>query len=181
MNALAETKRKRRPRDPVATREAILEAARTILSKDGPEGLSLSQVAHLAGVNRGTAYQHFETREKLIQATAAWVSDKLFRATYGDPETVGEPSLEWIDPAVLIDRVSSYAMENPELCQVWLQQVLSSPGPATDPFWKAYEGSTARFMKTELAQDDVDTEVLSVLMLAGAFVWPIWADRKSVV
>src|SRR6201987_6486912 len=82
--------RKRRTRDPEGTREAILEAARTRLAADGPEGRSLSEVAHLAGVNRGTAYQHFETREKLIKATAQWVSDKLFRAVFGDPETIGE-------------------------------------------------------------------------------------------
>ena len=76
---MAENRRRRR-RDPERTREAILEAARTRLAKDGPEGLSLSEVAHLAGVNRGTAYQHFETRDKLIKATAQWVSDKLFRS-----------------------------------------------------------------------------------------------------
>ena len=62
--------KKRRKRDPQGTREAILEAARTRLAVDGPEGISLSEVAQLAGVNRGTAYQHFETREKLITATA---------------------------------------------------------------------------------------------------------------
>src|ERR1700722_18657929 len=73
--AMAES-RTRRPRDPEATREAILEAARTQLAKDGPEGLSLSEVAHLAGVNRGTAYQHFRTREKLIEATPDWVQDR---------------------------------------------------------------------------------------------------------
>ena len=37
--------RKRRARDPVATREAILEAARALLAKDGPDGVSLSEVA----------------------------------------------------------------------------------------------------------------------------------------
>jgi len=52
---------------------------------DGPEGLSLSEVAHQAGVNRGTAYQHFETRDKLIKATAQWVSDKLFLSYLGIP------------------------------------------------------------------------------------------------
>ena len=62
--------RTRRSRDPAATREVILEAARALLAKDGPEGISLSEVATLAGVNRGTAYQHFETREKLIEARA---------------------------------------------------------------------------------------------------------------
>ena len=62
---------KRRVRDPAATRETILEAAANLLAKDGPEGVSLSAVAHLAAVNRGTAYQHFETREKLIEARSS--------------------------------------------------------------------------------------------------------------
>ena len=171
--------RKRRPRDPEGTREAILAAARTRLAADGPEGLSLSEVAHLAGVNRGTAYQHFETREKLIKATAEWVSDKLFRAVFGDPETIGERRVEQVDVAELTDRLANFAMDNPELCRVWLLQVLSSPDPASDPFWKEYQGSQARFAKTDLAQADVDTEVISVIMLAGAFLWPVWARSHA--
>ena len=88
--------RRRRPRDAERTREAILEAARTRLANDRPEGLSLSEVAHLAGVNRDTAYQHFETRDKLIEATAEWVSDKLFRSVLGDPATLGERRVEQV-------------------------------------------------------------------------------------
>ena len=168
---------KRRPRDPQATREAILEAARTLLSKDGPEGISLSEVAHLAGVNRGTAYQHFETREKLIEATADWVSDKLFRAAFGDPETVGERRVEEVDVADLTDRLSGFAMENPELCRVWLLQLLASPDPAADPFWREYCGSLGRFAATEMAEPGVDAEVLAVMNLAGTFLWPVWARR----
>src|SRR5579864_1554420 len=99
-------KRARRPRDPESTREAILEAARTRLAKDGPEGVSLSEVAHLAGVNRGTAYQHFETREKLIEATVEWASDKLFRAAFGDPATIGERQLENVDIAAMTERLT---------------------------------------------------------------------------
>src|ERR1700752_4813530 len=164
--------RRRRPRDPEGTREAILEAARTRLAADGPEGLSLSEVAHLAGVNRGTAYQHFETREKLIKATAEWVSDKLFRAVFGDPETIGERRIEQVDIAELTDRLAKSAMAIPEVGRIWLLQLLSSPDPASDPFWKEYEGSQARFAKSELAQDNLDTEVMSVIMLAGALPFP---------
>jgi AcrR family transcriptional regulator len=171
--------RKRRPRDPQATREAILEAARTRLAEDGPEGLSLSEVAHLAGVNRGTAYQHFETREKLIQATAEWVGDKLFRAVFGDPETIGERRVEQVDIAEMTDRLAHFAMDNPELCRAWLLHVLSLKDPASDPFWKEYTGSQARFAQTELAQPGVDPEVLSVIMLAGAFLWPVWARAHA--
>ena len=174
----ANGQRKRRPRDPEATREAILEAARTRLASDGPEGLSLSEVAHLAGVNRGTAYQHFETREKLIKATSDWVSDKLFRAVFGDPATVADRRLERDIPE-LTDRMANFAMDNPELCRVWLLQLRSSPDPAGDPFWQEYEGSIALFAKTELAEPNLDSEVLAVTILSGTFLWPVWARSRA--
>ncbi len=170
---------KRRIRDPKATREAILEAALTLLAKDGPEGISLSEVAARAGVNRGTAYQHFETREKLIAATADWVSDKMFRAVFGDPASVGERRVGEVDIAALTERLAIYAMDNPELCRIWLLQVLASPDPSRDPFWREYQGSLARFTATDLAQPGVDSEVLSVINLAGAFLWPIWARSHA--
>jgi AcrR family transcriptional regulator len=171
--------RKRRSRDPIATRAAILDAACSLLAKDGPEGISLSEVAALAEVNRGTAYQHFATREKLIEATAQWVSDKMFRAVFGDPETLGERQVGEVDIAAMTDRLTHFAMDNPELCRVWLLQLLSSPDPTTDPFWREYEGSLERFAATDLAKDGVDAEVLSVITLAGAFLWPIWARSHA--
>ncbi len=172
-------KRIRRARDPEATRAAILEAARALLAKDGPEGISLSEVAKLAGVNRGTAYQHFETRENLIEATTASVSDTMFRAVFGAPETLGERQVEDVDVAALTSRLTDFAMDNPELCRIWLLQVLALPDPTTDPFWREYEGSLERFAATDLAQDGLDAEVLSVINLAGAFLWPIWAQSHA--
>lgn len=169
----------RRPRDPVATREAILEAASALLARAGPEGVSLSEVAQAAGVNRGTAYQHFETRENLIAATVEWVSDKLFRAVFGDPATIGERQVEDVDPAELTERLATYAMAEPELCRVWLLQVLASPDPSADPFWREYVGSMGRFAATDLAQQDIDTEVLSVIVLSGSFMWPVWAAAHA--
>ena len=171
--------RQRRSRDPIATRAAILDAACTLLAKDGPEGISLSEVAKLAGVNRGTAYQHFETREKLIDATAAWVSDKMFRAVFGDPETRRQRRVGEVDVAQLTDRLVTFAMDNPELCRIWLLQVLASPDPTSDPFWREYEGSLERFAATDLAQGGLDSEVLSVITLAGAFLWPVWARSHA--
>lgn len=170
---------RRRPRDPVATREVILEAASALLARSGPDGLSLSDVAALAGVNRGTAYQHFETREKLIAETVAWVSDKLFRAVFGDPATIGERRIEEVDPAELTDRLAAFAMANPELCRAWLLQVLASPDPGSDPFWREYVGSIGRFAQTDLAQPGVDPEVLSVMVLSGTILWPVWAQAHS--
>ena len=171
--------RPRRPRAPDDTREDILRAARALLAKDGPEGISLSQVAKLAGVNRGTAYQHFETREKLIEATTASVSDTMFRAVFGDPETLGERVVGEVDIAAMTSRLAGFAMANPELCRIWLLQILSSREPAADPFWREYAGSLQRFADTDLAADKVDATVLSVITLAGSFLWPLWAKSHS--
>ena len=172
-------KRKRRSRNPVATREAILVAARTILAKDGQEALSLSKVAVLAKVNRGTAYQHFATRENLIVATVQSVSDTIFRAVFGDPETTGQRDVEKVDMVDVTERLANFAMENPELGRIWLLQVLSAPDPAEDPFWREYAGSIGRFAETDLAQPNIDVEVFSVITLAANFLWPVWARSHS--
>ncbi|MFN4135092.1 MAG: TetR/AcrR family transcriptional regulator [Novosphingobium meiothermophilum] len=167
--------RLRRPRDPGATRIVILEAACSLLAKDGPSGISLSEVALLAGVNRGTAYQHFETRERLIEATIAYVSDKLYRAVLGDPDAPGERQIEQVDMHAVTRNLARFAMDNPELCRVWLLQILSARDPSQDVFWREYAGSIARFARTEMAQPGIDVEVFSIITLAGHVLWPVWA------
>jgi AcrR family transcriptional regulator len=166
-------------RDPDRTRQAILEAARDVLAQDGKEGLSLAQVAHRAGVNRGTAHEHFQTREQLIEATAAWVSDELHRAVFGDPAVIRDRIVTGSDIEAVNRRLTAFAMENPALCRIWLFEVLSSTQPAKDPFWRQYGSALARFAKTELAQPGMDLEVLSVLFLAGCFMWPVWARAHT--
>jgi AcrR family transcriptional regulator len=167
-------------RNPDVTREAILQAAREILARDGKEGLSVAQVAQRAGINRGTAYQHFKTREELLEATAEWVSSQLFGATFGDPEVsphkaiVGNVSVE-----ALTHHLANFAMENPELGRIWLYELLSSRRPAGDAFWRQYESSLALFAQTEFAQPGIDTEVASIIMLAGCFLWPVWARSHA--
>lgn len=175
-------KRNRRKRDPERTHEAILEAAREVLAQDGKEGVSVVEVARRAGVNRGTAYQHFQTREQLIEATAAWVSDKLYRAVFGDPALQRgqrEQPVEAADVEAVNENLATFAMENPELGRIWLFEVLSSNQPANDPFWRHYESTFKRFAKTELAQPGIDVEVLSVLLISGAFIWPVWVRAHA--
>ena len=119
--------RQRRKRDPESTRNAILEAAQTVLARDGAEGLSVSGVAQLAGVNRGTAYQHFSSKEELIRATLDRVSHQLLDAVFegGDlegerPDDLPEVDLEHLPEVIngMADfnmRLADYAIENPEI------------------------------------------------------------------
>lgn len=174
---LSDKKVRRRKRDPDGTRTAILEAAGKLLAKDGPEGLSVSQVAQLAGVNRGTAYQHFPTREQLLEATTAWVSERLRQAVFGAQDD--EPPVGSMDPQAVAGHVAEFAMENPELGRVWLFEVLSSARPDNDPFWHQYWTQFEKFAQSDLAQPGIDAEVHSVIMLIGAFLWPVFARAQS--
>lgn len=171
--------RTRRPRDPVATREVILVAARELLARDGPDGMSVSAVATLAGINRGTAYQHFETREQLVAATTQSVSDQLFHAAFGDPETVKDRRVEDVDITALTTTLADFAVDNPALCRIWFLQLLASDEPAHDPFWREYAGSLRRFTETDRAEPGIDSEVFSMMMLAGNFLWPVWTKTHE--
>ena len=172
-------RRTRRKRDPQGTREAILEAARQELAQDGKEGVSVAQVAQRAGVNRGTAYQHFQTREQLIEATASWVSDQLYTAVFGNQDRAGEQPVEKISIEAITRHLAEFAMENPEIGRVWLFELLSSRRPANDRFWQRYLSNFEQFTKTDLAQPGVDAEVVTVLTIAGAFLWPVLARSQT--
>ena len=63
--------------DARANAEKILASARALLSERGPEGLTVSEVAHRAGVNRSTAYQHFRTRDDLVAAVMAEIGREV--------------------------------------------------------------------------------------------------------
>lgn len=169
-------KRATRKRDPQATVESLLEAAQKILSRDGAEGLHVTQVARRAGVSRATAYLHFPTREQLMAATAASVSDRMFAAVFDDPAFAPGQPMEAVSVRGMIDHLAGFAMDNPELCRIWLHEVLSSKRPATDRFWRRYMAAMERFAASDLAQDGIDVEVHSILMLAGTFLWPMWAQ-----
>ena len=168
---------RRSKRNPDGTRTAILQAAGKLLAQDGPEGLSVSQVAQLAGINRGTAYQHFSSREQLLAATTLWVSDQLRLAVFGDDPTAHTPGA--IDPMRLTEQMATFAMENPEFGRVWLFEVLSSATPTNDPFWNQFRALLEKFAETDLAQPGIDVEVHAVIMMIGTFLWPVFARAHS--
>ncbi len=165
---------RRRRRNPEATREDIIAAARTVLASDGPDGLSLSKVAHLAGVNRGTAYQHFKTREDLIKATVEWVSRHLSENVLGAEGDQGQISDNQSALYKVINELARFAVENPELGRIWLFEMLSCEDPYEDVFFRHFKQSTESMTHSEFSEEGVDAEVLSVLMLAGYFLWPVW-------
>jgi AcrR family transcriptional regulator len=164
--------------DPESTRRDILQAALEVLAKDGPESLSVTQVARLAGVNRGTAYQHFPTREDLTRATTAWVSERMYEEFYGDFEEVLEKNKVYPSDLAL-ERLSDFAMNNPELSRAWLFDVMTTKGDVTDPFWTRYVKELEAFKDAGYGRQDIDIEVFAFIALSSALLWPIWVGAHA--
>src|SRR5258706_12582738 len=61
-------------------RPALLAAARRLLERDGPEALSLREVARRAGVSHNAPYRHFPDRAALLAALAAEGFDAMAAA-----------------------------------------------------------------------------------------------------
>jgi AcrR family transcriptional regulator len=176
---MATSKRQRRNNtDPDATRMEILQAALEVLAKDGPESLSVAEVARRAGVNRGTAYQHFPTREDLAHATASWVSERMYQEFYGDLEQLSEAN-EVYPADLALERLSDFAMNNPELSRAWLFDVMSTQGNVTDKFWKKYVEELGEFAQSGYGREDIDVEVLAFITLSSALLWPIWVGAHA--
>ena len=183
--------RQRRKRDPESTRIAILEAAKTILAQDGAEAMSVSRVANLAGVNRGTAYQHFQVKEDLIAATLEWVSLQLLEAVFEEPEVEAAENPEHLDPdqAHLPEvikrmgrftiRLAEYAVENPDIGRIWLYDVLAKKNPREDVFYKRFEQAIQTLADSDASEEGIDVEALAVLMLTGYFLWPVWVRSHA--
>ena len=62
------------------TRVLLIEAAIDVLSERGLEGCSIDDLMRVAGMARGTFYNHFESRENLVACTSNFIREKIYQA-----------------------------------------------------------------------------------------------------
>jgi len=155
-----------RRRDPESTYQAILDAAETLMAERGPEGLTVSEVAHRAGVNRTTAYQHFRTREQVIEAVTARLSAEVSRILESDL-SLGER----------IDQMVKLHLDRPEVARLWLFQMLSDAPLPQDRSWERFLRGLNTLAASERSQDGIDAEMLACILLGATLVWSVLARR----
>jgi AcrR family transcriptional regulator len=155
--------RRERRADFVETRRRIVAAARRQMGDRGPESITVSAVAHSAGINRTTAYQHFRTRDDLVRAVTE--------------EVIAEVAarLERCRPVVEhIDEIAGYFLEHPELARLAIYWLLSdSPLPRAGRELFVHE--TRQVVEGGGARGDADPEMLGHLMMGVAVLWPLHA------
>ncbi len=61
------------------TRRQLVDAAIQLFCARGVAGSTIQEIAELAQMTPGTVYNHFETKDVLVQAVATWLADTLCR------------------------------------------------------------------------------------------------------
>jgi AcrR family transcriptional regulator len=164
LRAAKETRSRRR--DFEERRRRLLETARRILAERGPEALTVSEVAHRAGLNRTTAYQHFRTRDALTAAVMAETADELMGMLRDPHHLSGE-----------LDRMVPFFANHPELARLTLHQLLSE-SPLPEPGWSSYLAWIRRFVESGNAQPGIDAEMLSYVLMCVGILWPLVARAQ---
>jgi AcrR family transcriptional regulator len=149
--------------DHARTRRRILDAARALVAERGPESLTVSAVAHAAGLNRTTAYQHFRTRDELVNVVMQELIDEVGRLL-DEPRPLPER----------IDYLADYFLEHPEIGRLALHLMLSeSPFPAGG--WQRAISEVRRLAEGPGGREGVDAEMLVQILMAVAILWPLHA------
>jgi AcrR family transcriptional regulator len=111
-------------------KDALIEAARSLIAQRGPNGFTLSEAAKLVGVTAAAPYRHFADRDELMGALARrgfeLFGDRLAKAwDEGRPEA--RVALRRMGRAYL-----AFATAEPGLYAAMFQNARSLCGPATD-------------------------------------------------
>lgn len=154
--------------DARASRATLLAAARELVAEDGLDALTVVGVARRAGLNRSTAYQHFRTREDLVDAVGAQFAQEL-RGMFTEPRELGEQ----------IDFFAHHFRENPDIARIWMFHLLRDDDVVAKPGWDEYVSALQRLADSPRSQDGIDAEMLCVIGMTSALVWSLMVRQRT--
>ena len=84
-----------RPRKPLLSRDRIVSAALALIDADGLAALSTRRLAAELGVSGPSLYNHFATKEAILDAAADTVIDQVDLSMFGDGRDWRQALLDW--------------------------------------------------------------------------------------
>jgi AcrR family transcriptional regulator len=157
---------RRRRSDFDRSRARLLAAARRLVAEHGPDSLTISEVAHQAGLNRTTAYQHFRTRDELVAAVLEAMGEEL-AVGLEVPRSASE----------LIDGMTQVFTSQRDLARLALHLVLSGD-PLPRRGWERFVAHLTKITRGSRAQDGVDAEMLGHILVGTWLVWSLRAHAE---
>jgi AcrR family transcriptional regulator len=131
--AKAKPKRRRRqePRKGDLREQAILDAAETLLEREGVEPVTVEQIANRAGISRAALYFYFASKQDVVASLVARVFEVLDKEAHlaaDEIEMTVEETLEraakgterqWREHGVAMRLAVEYSPSIPEIDELW--------------------------------------------------------------
>ena len=169
---------KRETSNPEATRLAIVEAALKLLAEDDAAAFSVKAAARAAGVNRGTAYFHFGSREKLVSVAIEHAGRKINAKLYGlehhSPNAKFHP-----DRIVILEEMALFLIQNPQLSRIWLSEVFGKGRLFSEPLTRNARDSVKEFSSSPFGEDNIDPEIFTIMTFGTYLLWSIALEPKK--
>lgn len=166
----------RRERRKIEARARLLAATRQMIASEGAADLKIADIAKAADVGFGTFYNHFESKDAIVEAVLADVFATAATA-------IGSFALEFEDPAETASfayrRFVQFAREEPELAAV-----LTKLSHAEDLFEESLLPYARKSLEKgqqsgRFAIDDLELALLSVIAASFAAIKGVLAGRVS--
>ena len=134
------------------------------MAERGPAGLTVWDVARRAGVNRGTAYQQFHSRDELIQAVVDSVALRAKR-------DLTEPSERQSNDG--LDQWVQYLVAQPELVRISVFRMLAGDSNPRNDLWADYVNAVRQGAGQASRSGGIDTEMFASILLGAAVFWSL--------
>src|SRR5215470_14798960 len=157
---------KRQPAE--VRRQKILDAAGSLLVRDGLEGTSMDAVAAAAGVAKGTVYIYFPSRAELLAALRQRYAEELARRA----RTVLRPNAPWTAESLaaavqrMVSVLTGYLLANRGLHHVLYREAGVSEEETLAPLRKLLRGTLEQAM-ADAAIEPTDPDTLMRFLLDG--------------
>lgn len=152
---------KQRNRNYEDTHQLLIDKAGELIMESGADGVSVSALARVTGVNRSTIYYHFDTREALMSAA----QQRLGQLAGGDDGHVSR----WMG----VEHIAELFRNNPEVIASWIDESIASGDlRARYPKWDSLVAQLGNAYAELTVNEPCDAEVYCALVMTSAFAVP---------
>lgn len=152
--------KKKRVRNPVATRTKLLQATIELVTEKGAAALSLKEAARRAQVSRGVAYLHFDDRKQLLNEAKTWISEGLLN---GVKRLRDNPSLH--------DRTfntTKLILTHPQASNLMITGAMGGADlDRQHPLYRLLLSMLKELKETGQARADMDLEILTCILFGS--------------
>jgi AcrR family transcriptional regulator len=152
--------KKKRIRDPAATRAKLLQATIELVTEKGAEALSLKEAARRANVSRGVAYLHFDDRDQLLNEARNWISERLQEGIrgFGKHGSLYERTFHG----------TKLVLDHPEASRLMINAAMGGAHlDSRDPLHKLVLSHLRKLRAAGKVRADVDIRILTYIMIGS--------------